>query len=332
MHIPDGVLSPQVCAVTGLLSAGAIGWSLHKLKDSLADRMIPMTGMTAALIFAGQMVNFPLGVAPVSGHLMGGVLAAAILGPWAGCLAVSLVLIVQCALFADGGLLALGANIFNMAVIGSWGGYAVAVGVRRMMGSNDRGTVVGVVAAAWLTVMAAAAVFCLELWLSPQAAGYNFGNIVTLMVLFHSAIGVGEALITGVVIGFVLAQRPDLLALREDTAGATTRLGRGLAAGMICALAVAAFLAPFASGHSDGLEAVSERTQFGELQTAPTVLALEDYAVPSPVAAWQEAPLWQRVSVSLAGLLGTIAVFLIALVLGRALKPLAATPGTGHAS
>ena len=100
MHIADGILSPEVCAVTAVASIGAVGYSLHKLKDSLADRTIPLTGMMAALVFSGQMVNLPIG-AMVSGHLMGGVLAAVILGPWAGCLALTTVLLVQL-LFADG--------------------------------------------------------------------------------------------------------------------------------------------------------------------------------------------------------------------------------------
>ena len=141
MHIPDGVLGPQVCLVTGAISFAAVGYSLLRLKHDLADRTIPMTGMMAALVFAGQMVNFPIGlfgVPAASGHLMGGVLAAAILGPWAGCLAITMVLMVQCLLFADGGILALGANVFNMAVIGSWGGYAVLDVVRRMFGGGFR--------------------------------------------------------------------------------------------------------------------------------------------------------------------------------------------------
>ena len=102
MHVPDGVLSPEICAVTGAAAAAAVGLSLYKLKDSLADRTIPLTGMMASLIFAGQMVNFPLFGTMVSGHLIGGVLAAVVLGPWAGLLAMMLVLAVQCLLFAGG--------------------------------------------------------------------------------------------------------------------------------------------------------------------------------------------------------------------------------------
>ncbi|NOX56391.1 MAG: energy-coupling factor ABC transporter permease, partial [Planctomycetes bacterium] len=139
MHIPDGVLSTEVCVATGVVSAGAVGYSLHRMKTALADRTIPLTGMMAALVFAGQMVNFPLGVVPVSGHLLGGVLSAAVLGPWAACVAMTMVLVVQCILFADGGLMALGANVLHMAVVGGLGGYAVYVVIRRWLGGGARG-------------------------------------------------------------------------------------------------------------------------------------------------------------------------------------------------
>ena len=142
MHIPDGYLSPDVCAATGALAAAAVGVSIYKLRDELADRVVPMTGMMAAVIFAGQMVNFQLVVVPVSGHLIGGVLAGLILGPWAGCLALTMVLVVQRFLFSDGGLLSLGANVLHMAVIGSIGGYAVASVVRRFFRNRNVGIIV----------------------------------------------------------------------------------------------------------------------------------------------------------------------------------------------
>ncbi|MBT4867922.1 MAG: energy-coupling factor ABC transporter permease, partial [Planctomycetaceae bacterium] len=169
MHVPDGLLSTEVCIAAGVISLGAFGYSLRRLKDSLAERTVPMTGMMAALIFAGQMINFPialLGIPSVSGHLMGGVLAAVVLGPWAGCIAVTLVLIVQCLLFADGGLLALGVNVLNMAVVGSLGGYAVFAFVRQRLGNGARGTLAGGIIAAWLSVIAASALFSLQFGLS----------------------------------------------------------------------------------------------------------------------------------------------------------------------
>ncbi len=335
MHIPDGILRPEVCAVTGAISMAAVGYSLHKLKGSLADRAIPMTGMMSALIFAGQMVNFPIGL-PVSGHMIGGVLAGVILGPWAGCLSLTLVLIVQCALFADGGLMALGANVFHMGVVGSMGGYAVYSALRRLLGDRTFGTVVGSVVASWLTVMAAAALFCaefwlsvcLEYWLAPVAAdhlkNFDFANLFTLMVALHSLIGIGEALITGSVVRFVLAQRADLIYVSAAPSGLSQDVVRGVGrfvtAGVVCGLAVAAFLAPFASGQPDGLEAVAEQLGFAELESDPQLSLLKDYQVPLPFANWEQTAGWQKLSVSLAGILGTAAVSIIALTLGRTLR------------
>ena len=132
-----------------------------------------MTGMMAAMIFAGQMVNFQLVVVPVSGHLIGGVLAGLILGPWAGCLALTMVLVVQRFLFSDGGLFSLGANILHMAVIGSIGGYAVASVVRRFFRNPRVGTIVGAVIASWVTVVAASALFCLEFRLSHSPRDFS---------------------------------------------------------------------------------------------------------------------------------------------------------------
>ena len=357
MHIPDGILSPAVCAVTGAVSVFSLGLCLKQLRESAGDRTIPLAGMTAALVFAGQMVNFPLMVAPVSGHLMGGVLAAVLVGPWAGCLAISLVLLVQCALFADGGLLALGANVLHMAVLGSLGGYAVYATVRRILGNTPAATVAATAVASWLSVMAAAALFCLEFQLSWPAAqlpgsDFRFDSLFTMMVTVHSGIGLGEALISAAVVGFVLRHRPDLIPGTTDTAEiAATRndatshdaspspashrgltAGRGVLAGVMVALAVAAFLAPFASGHPDGLEAVAEKTAIDSLASEPRVLVLDDYAIPAPVARWQEAPLWQKLSVSLAGLLGTATVLLAAWLMGRGLKQPSASVELTHGS
>ncbi|MBW3541745.1 MAG: energy-coupling factor ABC transporter permease [Planctomycetes bacterium] len=308
MHVPDGVIGPDVCAAAGAISLGAVGYSLHKLSGSLADRAVPMTGMMAALVFAGQMVNFPLVGPPVSGHLMGGVLASVVLGPWAGCVAVTLVLLVQCLLFADGGLLALGVNTLNMAVAGALGGYMVYSLLRRLFGEGPRSVVGAAVAAAWISVMAAATLFCGEFWLTYRGGGYDFGRIFTLMVSFHSAIGVGEALITGVVVGFVLAQRPDLVYRSQIRDGIVRGLGRAVLAGVVMSLAVAAFLAPFASSYADGLEAVGTETGFEE-KARDTKAAFADYDA--------IVPGWEKVSVSLSGIIGVAAVFAIALVLGR---------------
>lgn len=333
MHIQDGVLSPAVCAATGAISLGAVGYSVHRLQQSVGDRTIPLTGMMAALVFAGQMVNFPIG-APVSGHLLGGVLAATVVGPWAGCVAMTLVLFVQWALFSDGGLFALGANVLHMAVIGAWGGHAVRLLVQRFVGDSHKGIVIGSVVAAWCSVMAAAALICLEFRLSWPPSEIDFSKVFTLMVSFHSLIGLGEALITGVAISFVLNQRPELiwrmgtLARPEFSADAGTgksahppmSVSRTLVAGLVIALAIAAFLSPFASSFDDGLEAVLGKLSVAEFNLTGTVPGLfADYdKVPVPIAAWQ------TIAVSIAGIGGTLAVFVLAWLLGKALP--ASTP------
>ncbi len=318
MHIPDGVLSPVVCAATGAISLGAVSYSVHRLKESIGDRTIPLTGMMAALVFAGQMVNFPIGVF-VSGHVLGGVLAATVVGPWAGCVAMTLVLFVQWALFSDGGLFSLGANVLHMAVIGSWGGHAVRMLVQRFVGDSRKGIVIGSVVAAWISVMAAAAFICLEFRLSWSPSEIDFSNLFTLMVSFHSLIGLGEALITGVAISFVLNQRPELVTdtasvRRTDPSGGghgspTTRT---LVAGLVIALAISAFLAPFASNLDDGLEAVLAKLKINLNLTGSVPGLLEGYDK-TPIAAWQS------LTVSIAGIGGTLAVFALAWLLGKAL-------------
>lgn len=317
MHVPDGPLSTEVCVAAGAVSLCAVGYSLHRLKDSLAERTVPMTGMMAALIFAGQMVNFPIalfGIPSVSGHLMGGVLAAAVLGPWAGCIAITLVLVVQCLLFADGGLLALGVNVLNMAVVGSLGGYALFAVVRRLLGNAARGTLTAGIVAAWLSVIAASALFCLEFGLSHVGGeAFQMRRLFALMVTVHSAIGIGEALITGSVIGFVLSQRPDLLYTPDpaDAGRIIPRAGRAIVVGVMCALAIAAFVAPFASGFDDGLVSISKQVGFSDLEQS-RVFVFGDYD--------QVLPGWQKLSVSLSGIIGALAVLLIAFLLDRSLR------------
>lgn len=332
MHIQDGVLSPAVCAATGAISLGAVGYSVHRLKQSVGDKTIPLTGMMAALVFAGQMVNFPIG-APVSGHLLGGVLAATVVGPWAGCVAMTLVLFVQWAMFSDGGLFALGANVLHMAVIGAWGGHAVRLLVQRFVGNSPKGIVIGAIVAAWTSVMAAAALFCLEFRLSWPPGEIDFSKMFALMVSFHSLIGLGEALITGVAISFVLNQRPELVAdaasvRRTDAScvGHGSAFTRTLVAGLVIALAVAAFLSPFASPFDDGLEAALGKLGIEDFNLTGSVPGLlEDYdKVPVPIAAWQ------TIAVSFAGIGGTLAVFALAWLLGKALP--AATPPLSEAT
>ncbi|HUQ70450.1 MAG TPA: energy-coupling factor ABC transporter permease [Planctomycetaceae bacterium] len=314
MHIRDGILSPEVCLAAGVLATAAVGYSLRRMRLALDDRAVPLTGMIAAVVFAGQMVNFPLFGLPVSGHLLGGVLAAAVVGPWAGCVALSVVLIVQAVLFADGGLLSLGPNILNMAVVGCWGGYAVFATVRRWCGATRSAAVFAAVVSAYVSVLAAAALFCAEFAMSSRQAPFDLSQLTLWMVLYHALIGIGEAAITGAVLSFVWSRRPELLPTSES--GTTlSRGGRFMTAGAMVACAVAAILSPWASSWPDGLEAVGERVGFNDLGV-DRMLMLSDYAIPLPAG-------WEAWSVSAAGVLGTVVVLGVGWLL--CLRPSAAT-------
>jgi len=311
MHIRDGLLSPEVCLATGVLSAAAVAYSWRRLQRDLAARTVPLAGMMAAIIFAGQMVNFPLFGLPVSGHLIGGVLAGVILGPWAGCVALTLVLVVQAVLFADGGLLSLGANVLNMAVLGTWVGSALFEMIRRAAGASYRATVFSAVVAAYFSVLAAAVMFCGEFALSHGTAPFRLDQLVLWMLGYHALIGVGEAGITGSVLGFVLARRPELL--RPSLTPQPPSLRGVVTGGVAAACLVAVCVAPWASEWPDGLEAVGDRLAFNELGTDRVVL-LPTYAVPLPGG-------WEAASVGLAGLLGTVVVFALGWGLGRWFAP-----------
>jgi cobalt/nickel transport system permease protein len=206
MHIPDGVLAVNTWAPTWLISAGSIGYCLKKTSGMLQDRMVPLMGIMSAFIFAAQMINFPV-IGGTSGHLFGGVLASVLLGPYAAAVVLSCVLIFQCLIFQDGGLLALGANIFNMALIGTIGGYLIFKALSKISGKH-KGFLASSGAAAWLSVVLAASFCALELAISGIAP---LGVVLTAMAGIHALIGIGEALITVAVLSFVKKVRPDLI-------------------------------------------------------------------------------------------------------------------------
>jgi cobalt/nickel transport system permease protein len=314
MHIADGFLSNEVCLGAGVIAAGAIGLSLRKLNSSVSSRTVPLTGMIAAVIFAAQMVKFPLILAPAFGHLLGGVLAAIVVGPWAGCVAMALVLFLQMALFADGGWLAYGANALNMGVVGSLGGHAIYSLISRRI-AGPRGKIVGAVIAAWLSVVAGSALFCVEFALSHHGLEFDLPQLFAVMTTFHSLVGIGEALITGGVVSYLLAVRPDLIETPTGCVGTVASLGRIVWTGSIAALAIAAFLAPFASEGDDALEATAEEFQFANLEQERPA-PIPGYEVPLPRVDVSTG-VWHRVSVSLAGVIGTSCVLGIAIVFGR---------------
>jgi len=158
MHIPDLVLDPKIAALTSAVGVGGLAYCLRKTTHELGERTTVLMGSMSAFVFAAQMVNFPVGA--FSGHLLGGVLASVLLGPWAGAVVIAAVLLVQCFLFGDGGVTALGANFINMGLIGAAGGYAIYAPLRRMIG-GQRGVLIAAMAAAWFSVILASGAFAI---------------------------------------------------------------------------------------------------------------------------------------------------------------------------
>lgn len=208
LHIPDGFLSLPVSLFTWVISIVLIAISLKRVNSQYQERAVPVMGVCAAFIFAAQMINFPI-PGGTSGHLLGGTLAGVMLGPWAGTLVVTAVFIVQAALFQDGGLTVLGANIFNMGLIGTFAGYYLYRVLRSAVGFNSwRGMLVSTAVAAWTSVFVAAIATALQLALSGTVP---LGVALTAMAFWHVLIGIGEALITVAAISYVWRTRPDLL-------------------------------------------------------------------------------------------------------------------------
>lgn len=206
MHIPDGFLTANTWVPAWIISIGGIGYCIRKVGQLLKDRVIPLMGVMSAFIFAAQMLNFPV-AGGTSGHLLGGVLAVVLVGPYAGAVVIAIVLIVQCLVFQDGGLTALGANIFNMSIIGSMGGYLIYNLVRKTIG-NNKGIIIGAAIAAWLSVVVASCACAVELAISGTSP---LKVALPAMALVHMLIGAGEAAITYLVVAFVLKVRPDLI-------------------------------------------------------------------------------------------------------------------------
>jgi cobalt/nickel transport system permease protein len=305
MHIPDGFLDPVTAGGSALLAGAAVATAHYRLKSTLHERLVPLLGVTAAGVFAAQMVNFPI-PGGTSGHLLGGVLTSTLVGPWAGLLAMTCVLIVQCLMFGDGGLLALGANILNMAVVGCLLGHCIYAPLRKWIGGN-RGTLTGAVVAAWLAAVFGAMTCSWELAL---AGNHAVGPTVQLMVSVHSLIGIGEALLTGLVVVSLLRVRPEIFEPPSTHAGYRTM--QVFAGGLAVALVTAVFASPWASKLPDGLDYAAERLGFACRRAEPPFpVAMPEYQFPgvSP-----------QVATSLAGLVGVLAVLAIALALGRSLQ------------
>jgi cobalt/nickel transport system permease protein len=228
VHVPDGFLDAQTSIATGVVAAGAVGLALRRARAELDDRTAPMAGLVAAFVFAGQMVNFPVGTG-TSGHLLGGALAAVLVGPWTAALCISVVLIVQALVMADGGITALGTNIVLMGVVGVAAGWLVFLAARAVLPKALASVPVAAGIGAFASVPVAATVFTLLFAIGGQAPVAT-GDVLAAMLGWHVLIGVGEAVITAMVVSAVVASRPDLVHGARSLVAARTLEIRGAAA------------------------------------------------------------------------------------------------------
>jgi cobalt/nickel transport system permease protein len=271
LHIPDGFLSLGVSLICWLVAAVSVGVALWRSRELLGERQVPLMGVLAAFIFAAQMLNFTV-AGGTSGHLIGGTLAAVLLGPWAGILTMTTVVAIQALLFQDGGLLVMGANITNMAVISTLVGYGIYRGVQLVAGERRWGLYVGGFVAAWASVVISAVAAAIQLAFSGTSP---LGVALPAMAGVHALIGIGEGLITAGALVFVATARRDLLEPSRAPTGGLSWAAVGLA------LAVAVtLLAPLASPHPDGLERIAEDQGFiAAAEDAPYEI-IPDYVLP----------------------------------------------------
>jgi cobalt/nickel transport system permease protein len=297
MHIPDGFLSVLVSIVLWIASALVVGYALKRVGQDLGERQVPMMGVLAAAIFAGQMLNFAV-AGGTSGHLMGAAIATILLGPWAAVLVLTCVAGIQALIFQDGGILALGANIFNMGIVGVAVSYMIYRTVYRLSGGRSWGIFSGGFLAAWLSIFIAALGVALQLALS----GTSPANIaIPAMAGIHAVIGVGEGLITLGALAFLYSTRRDLLRAGE----AQTVGGAAVWAGGLVIAVALAVLSPLASASPDGLEWVAEQKGFLEAAQNPLYNLIPDYVFPGVSN--------EALATILAGIIGTLIVFGVAL-------------------
>ncbi|HQF63502.1 MAG TPA: energy-coupling factor ABC transporter permease [Anaerolineaceae bacterium] len=301
MHIPDGFLSVLVSVVMWIASVIVIAFAIRRLNGSLSEKDIPLMGVMAAAIFAGQMLNFTV-VGGTSGHLLGAALATILLGPWAAVIVMTTVVGTQALIFQDGGLLALGTNIFNMAIIGVFVSYGVDQILRRWLGEDLKGVMIRGFAAAWGSIFIASLAVALELAIS----GTSPANIaVPTMAGIHALIGIGEGLITLGALSFIFAARRDLL----KTGNAGTKSQKGLLFGGLGIAVLLAILSPLASAYPDGLEWVAEQKGFLEAAQDPAYSIIPDYVFPGISN--------EAIATIVAGIVGVLVVLGIALLVAR---------------
>jgi cobalt/nickel transport system permease protein len=301
MHLPDGFLSVIVSIILWIVSTGLIAIALRKVKNELGDREVPLMGVLAAAIFAGQMLNFSV-TGGTSGHLLGAAIATILLGPWTAVLVMTCVVSVQALLFQDGGVLALGANIFNMGIVGVFVSYAVFNLVQNIFVKYKWGLIASGFIAAWTSIFIASLACALELSFS----GTSPANIsIPAMGAIHALIGVGEGMITVGALAFLSATRKDLFQKTAPSASSNKGI---LIGGSVIALALA-ILSPLASSHPDGLEWVAEQKGFLDVAKGAFYNIMPDYAVPGISD--------PNLATIAAGILGAIIVFGVAIGIAR---------------
>lgn len=308
MHVPDGFLDLKTASTTAVLSLSALTVALRRLRLGLPRRRIPLMGLAAAFLFTAQMINFPV-AGGTSGHLLGAVLALVLLGPSAAMVVMTAVLLVQCLLFADGGLLALGANVFNMAIMGVLGGHAVYRSILRVL-PDGRGLLVAAAFASWCSTVLASLCCAVELAWSGVAP---WRLVFPAMTAVHVLVGLGEATITTLVIAAIMRARPDLV---ESNAVAPRSASRLLAAyGLAVTFGLLLFVVPFASSWPDGLQRVAEAIGFASRadEARPLAAPMADYRLGGLHSA--------TAATSAAGFVGTLIVFALAYALASVVAP-----------
>ena len=273
MHVPDGFMNVTMSAATGVISFGTLWAYIRSAKDLIADKFIALTGMMSALIFVLQMINFPV-AAGTSGHLLGGALAVIVLGPRLGLICLSVVVIIQSLLFADGGLSALGVNVLNMAIVTSATSWFIVKYWVKFIGKNRTSIISVSVIAGILSVVFSSIAFTIQYAIGGTIS-IPVGTVLIAMVTTHLIIGLGEGIITALIITLLMRVRPDLVYAYDRTDENTTKVSfYGL---FIILILLLSLVTPFASSSPDGLESVAE--EFGFTQTDGVVLLLEDYGI-----------------------------------------------------
>jgi len=308
MHIPDGFLSAPVAILAWLITAAFVGAAIRVANRELDERQVPLMGVLAAFIFAAQAFNFPV-AGGTSGHMLGGGLAAILLGPWPALLVMTAVIALQSLVFQDGGLLAMGANIFTMGILTVWVGYFTYQALARI----NRFT--AAFAAGWLGVEIAATITAFLLALSGVSA---LGIVLPAMAGVHALIGIGEGLITAAALALIASALPGIFGERVN--GSKMETGALVAGGVVLSLIVGILAVFFASGSPDGLERVAKDSGFLDTARGPLFNVIPGYVLPGVAS--------ESLGGVLAVVIGVILLFAVGYAIARSLRQRSGTSTT----